>query len=91
MGELLIVGLNEPLRLYRYRMGQRFESHTDHWYRPNAFRITLHTVLVYFNDDFEGGETRFQEQIDRVLVPRRGMVAIFNTRFGTRGAPFEQA
>jgi hypothetical protein len=85
MGELLIVGLNERLRFYRYRVGQRFEPHTDHWYRPNAFQITLHTVLVYFNEDFEGGETRFQEEIDRVVVPRRGMVAIFQHKIRHEG------
>jgi len=85
MGPLTLVGLNERLRFYRYRPGQRFEPHMDHWHRPNEFQITLHTVLVYFNDDFEGGETRFLEQIDRVLQPRRGMVAIFQHKIRHEG------
>jgi hypothetical protein len=34
----------------------------DQWYRPNGRQVTLHSVLVYFNEDFEGGATRFMEQ-----------------------------
>jgi prolyl 4-hydroxylase len=69
MGPLRLVGLNDRLRMYRCRPGQRFEPHTDHWYQPSANRITLYTVLVYFNDDFEGGETRFHEADDAIRTP----------------------
>ena len=55
IGQFKLFGLNERLRLYRYAPGQRFIEHMDHWYRPAPNRITLHTVLAYFNDDFEGG------------------------------------
>lgn len=82
---LQLVGLNERLRFYRYRPGQRFVPHMDHWYRPNERQITLHTVLTYFNDDFEGGETRFQEQFERTLVPKRGMVAVFQHKLRHEG------
>lgn len=85
MGPLTLVGLNDRLRFYRYRAGQRFDPHMDHWYRPSSFQITLHTVLVYFNDDFEGGETRFSEQLDRVITPQRGMVAIFQHKLRHEG------
>jgi hypothetical protein len=34
MGDLRLARLNERLRFYRYRPGQRFEPHMDHWYRP---------------------------------------------------------
>ena len=84
---LRLVGLNERLRLNRYRAGQRFEPHMDHWYRPSENRVTLHTVLVYFNDDFEGGETRFQEQIERTIIPKRGMAAIFQHKIRHEGCP----
>ena len=87
MGALRLSGLNERLRFYRYRTGQRFEPHMDHWYRPNERQITLHTVLAYFNDDFEGGETVFQEQLDRVVAPRAGMVAIFQHKLRHEGRP----
>lgn len=85
MGELRIVGLNERLRFYRYAPGQRFLPHMDHWYRPAPNRITLHTVLVYFNGDFAGGETRFSEQLERTVVPSPGLVAIFQHKVRHEG------
>jgi prolyl 4-hydroxylase len=87
MGSLVLVGLNDRLRFYRYREGQRFAPHMDHWYRPDERRITLHTVLVYFNDDFEGGETRFMEQLDEVVRPKRGSVAVFQHKLRHEGCP----
>jgi hypothetical protein len=87
INRLKLVGLNERLRMYRYRAGQRFEPHMDHWYQPSATRVTLHTVLVYFNDDFEGGETRFQEQLEQTIIPRRGLAAIFQHKIRHEGCP----
>jgi len=84
---LKLVGLNERLRMYRYRLGQRFKPHMDHWYRPSETQITLLTVLAYFNDDFEGGETRFQEQIEQTIIPKCGMVAIFQHKVRHEGCP----
>lgn len=87
MGPLRLVGLNERLRFYRYSPGQQFPPHTDHWYWPSATQVTLHTVLVYFNDDFEGGETRFIEHVEDVVVPRPGLVAIFQHKLRHEGCP----
>jgi len=87
VGPLRLVGLNERLRMYRYRPGQRFAPHTDHWYQPSPTRITLYTVLVYFNDDFEGGETRFVEHLDDIVVPQPGLVAIFQHKLRHEGCP----
>jgi prolyl 4-hydroxylase len=87
MGELQLIGLNPRLRMYRYREGQRFAPHMDHWYQPNDHQITLHTVLVYFNQDFEGGETRFCEQLDATVVPEAGTVAIFQHKIRHEGCP----
>jgi prolyl 4-hydroxylase len=77
IGPFRLVGLNPRLRFYRYGPGQEFAPHMDHWYRPAANRITLYTILVYFNDDFAGGETEFMEQVEEVVTPRPGMAAIF--------------
>ncbi len=85
MGDLSLVGLNERLRFYRYQPGQRFEAHTDHWYQPDDTHITLLTVLVYFNDDFSGGETRFVEHVQDVVVPRPGLAAIFQHKIRHEG------
>ena len=94
IGELRLAGLNERLRYYRYREGQRFEAHMDHWYQPSPTRITLLTVLVYFNGDFEGGETRFMEQLEARVEPRAGLAAVFQHKVRhegcavTRGAKY---
>jgi prolyl 4-hydroxylase len=87
MGDLRLVGLNDRLRFYRYRAGQRFEPHMDHWYRAGEHRVTLHTVLAYFNDDFDGGETVFQEQLESVVKPKAGMVAVFQHKIRHEGRP----
>lgn len=85
IGSYGLVGLNDRLRFYRYSAGQYFQAHMDHWYRPSARQITLHTVLVYFNGDFEGGETRFCEQLERTLVPKAGLAAIFQHKIRHEG------
>ena len=85
IGKYELIRLNERLRMYRYRSGQRFLPHMDHWYRPNDNQITLHSVLVYLNDDFEGGETRFQEQIEQTVIPKPGRVAIFQHKIRHEG------
>ena len=91
MGSLRLVGLNERLRFYRYHSGQRFDPHMDHWYRPIEYQITLHSILVYFNDNFEGGETRFQEQIEQTVVPKPGLAAIFQHKIRHEGCQVRSA
>jgi hypothetical protein len=86
MGPLRLAGLNDRLRFYRYMPGQQFPAHTDHWYWPSETRVTLHTVLVYFNSDFEGGETRFVEHIDDVVLPRAGLAAVFQHKLRHEGS-----
>ena len=90
MGAFELARLNERLRMYRYRTGQRFLPHTDHWYRPNENEITLHTVLVYLNDNFKGGETRFIEDIEATVIPKQGSVLIFQHKLRHEGCPVLQ-
>ena len=87
IGSFSLVGLNERLRMYRYRAGQRFPPHMDHWYKHGERVITLHTVLVYFNSNFLGGETRFMEQIEQTVVPVPGRVAVFQHKVRHEGCP----
>lgn len=87
IGGLRLSGLNDRLRLYRYAPGQRFAPHMDHWYQPSARAITLLTVLVYLNDGFEGGATRFAEQLDAVVVPAAGQAALFQHKVRHEGEP----
>jgi hypothetical protein len=67
--------LYEPLRIYRYEVGHHFGLHTDQSYPRDDARSLL-TLLVYLDDDFEGGETEFPEQ-GRTIVPRAGAALWF--------------
>ena len=71
-----LTSLREPLRCYRYVPGQRFGLHHDQSYGGKAGEISLLTFMVYLNDDFEGGETEFPEQ-DQRIVPKTGLALLF--------------
>lgn len=83
--EFSLSRLNERLRFYKYVEGQHFTPHMDHWYQASDTEISLFSVLVYFNEDFEGGETRFMEQLDAVVQPKTGKVAAFQHKIRHEG------
>lgn len=69
------VGLHDSIRWYRYDVEQKFEWHIDKSICDvdgNRSRLTL---LIYLNDDFEGGSTQFEESTIR---PEQGMALFFN-------------
>ena len=93
-----LVGLNRRWRFYRYDAGGTYRPHVDGaWpgsgvggsrdrpkYEYDAFgdRLSRLTMLIYLNDDFEGGETAFysagDDTIDVTAVqPLRGAVLFF--------------
>lgn len=73
------VGLNARFRFYRYGEGDYFRPHTDGSWPgsrvidgelvTNAYpdRYSLMTFLIFLNDDFAGGATRFLVPIEREL------------------------
>ncbi len=68
------IGVNERFRFYRYDVGQTFRWHRDGYFeRPNRERSRL-TLMIYLNDDFEGGHTRFE---DAIICPAAGMALFF--------------
>jgi len=68
------LGVNERFRYYRYDPGQTFRWHRyGYFQRKNGERSRL-TFMVYLNDDFERGETRFE---DKLIRPTRGMALVF--------------
>jgi predicted 2-oxoglutarate/Fe(II)-dependent dioxygenase YbiX len=74
--ERAALGLNERFRFYRYDPGQFFAIHRDgHFRRENGERSEL-TFMVYLNEGYQGGETRFIES-KRDVVPRTGMALLF--------------
>ncbi len=64
------VGLFEPLRVYRYEVGHHFGVNSDHSYRRGDARSLL-TLMLYLDDDFDGGATTFPDLAETV-VPRSG-------------------
>ena len=52
-----VVEAGEPLQVLRYRPGQQYHAHMDAI--PNADNQRVLTLIVYLNDGFSGGETRF--------------------------------
>ncbi|MBC9908992.1 prolyl hydroxylase family protein [Chitinophaga varians] len=63
----------EDLQCVRYGEGQEYRPHFDSFESGLKRRATL---LVYLNDDFEGGETIFPE-IDVSISPKKGMALAF--------------
>ncbi len=77
------VGLNQRFRFYRYGEGDFFQPHTDGAWPgsrvidgelvTNAFadRYSRMTFLIYLNEDFEGGATRFLVNADDPRLPAK--------------------
>lgn len=79
LGERRAVGLNERFRLYRYRPGQRFRWHADAPFRRDSGEISLLTYMIYLNDGYLGGATRFESvkvsgQAGMALVFKHGLL-----------------
>lgn len=82
-GDWTAIGVNERLRFYRYHVGQQFDWHYDGCFeRENGERSFL-TFMVYLNEEFLGGETRFADPTTMPslqgggVVPRTGLALIF--------------
>jgi len=56
--EFYVDGCNDRFHLYRYsKPGDQFTLHADQPYiDEERARISFYTVLIYLNDDYEGGE-----------------------------------
>jgi len=52
-------GLNDRFRFLRYEAGQNFGAHFDGGYTRSQSEISHFTVIIYLNDNFDGGETVF--------------------------------
>jgi hypothetical protein len=77
------VGLNYRLRYYKYEIGQLFSRHFDILYRINDNTRTFLTFIAYLNDEFEGGQTIFDET---VVIPKMGDAILFPHELKHEGA-----
>jgi prolyl 4-hydroxylase len=64
----------ETLQVLRYRAGQEYKPHTEAI--PGLANQRIMTMLVYLNDDFEGGETDFPD-LGITVRPKRGDGLLF--------------
>jgi hypothetical protein len=80
------LGLNERLRFYRYAPGQRLGLHRDGFYRRPDGANSLWTLIIYLNQDFTGGATRFA-RADLAIAPQTGLALVFPHHFWHEGQP----
>ena len=86
-----VVGLNERFRYYRYDIGQRFAPHYDGCFERDNGERSEFTFMIYLNDDFSGGETKFYHgERKRIIVPRQGTALVFYHHQLHEGAPVEK-
>ncbi|MFK7934410.1 MAG: 2OG-Fe(II) oxygenase [Saprospiraceae bacterium] len=78
------VGLNEQFRFYKYESNQRFKRHIDGRFKRNEQEESRITFMIYLNDDFVGGETKFDEVIIR---PKTGTALCFIHEQKHEGCP----
>jgi hypothetical protein len=79
-GQWHACGLNERFRFYRYRPGQKFAQHRDGSFERSPTEISWMTLMVYLNDDYTGGRTRFDlvgEPEPIAIRPATGMALAF--------------
>lgn len=66
----------ENVQVVRYRPGEKYDAHYDATFKndTNTKRELprLYTVLLYLNDDYEGGHTTFPN-CEAEVTPRQGM------------------
>ncbi|WP_291726114.1 prolyl hydroxylase family protein [Bernardetia sp.] len=74
IGNSEVVGINELFRFYKYEKGHKFKGHQDGSFIRNASEASYFTFMIYLNDGYKGGETRF---IKHNIIPREGMALIF--------------
>lgn len=80
------IGLNERFRFYRYKDGQQFKPHIDGAYKRSDTEVSLITMLLYLNDDFEGGETTLILE-GQIIKPKKGMMLLFDHKILHAGRP----
>jgi predicted 2-oxoglutarate/Fe(II)-dependent dioxygenase YbiX len=89
-GQWQAAGLHERFRFYRYGVGQKFARHFDGYVEREDGACSHLTLLIYLNDDFEGGQTRFFPfHLDREVTvqPEAGTAVVFLHRQLHEGSP----
>lgn len=83
--EWQLVGLNERFRFYRYTPEQYFKWHRDGAFQRSPSEISQLTLLIYLNDNYQGGATQLRDEAD--IRPETGMALVFPHRVMHQGSP----
>jgi prolyl 4-hydroxylase len=63
----------EGLQVVRYHPGQKYDAHNDWFHHEKIDNQRYKTILIYLNDDFEGGSTDFvHSSVDKKVNPKKG-------------------
>ncbi len=81
-----LCGFNELWRFYRYDPGQRFNPHYDGSFKRNDFEVSRLSFIIYLNEGFKGGCTRFFHDPDLTIYPKLGTALVFEHRILHEGA-----
>jgi len=79
------IGLNERFKIYRYNPGQNFALHSDASFIRNEKERSFQTILIYLNEDYEGGETEFFGM--ETFSPKTGSAILFMHHLMHEGMP----
>lgn len=82
-----VSGLNSRFRFYKYSVGQHFKQHQDGSYIKNINEWSEFTFMVYLNDNFKGGETKFLRSI---VEPKRGSLLLFKHELVHEGCTVQE-
>jgi len=73
-----------PVQVQRYDVGQQYKTHVDFFNRANEPKVfdvdRIASIIVYLNDDFEGGETHFTT-LNIKVKPKAGMALFFKYNY----------
>ena len=77
--------INYRFRFLKYEKGGFFARHKDNNYK-NKESLSLITILIYLNEDYEGGCTTFFANVDDkkgfTLKPKTGMISLMDQEIG---------
>jgi predicted 2-oxoglutarate/Fe(II)-dependent dioxygenase YbiX len=72
-----LIGANERLRCYEYQQGHYFKPHMDGSYERDSNEQSFFTFMIYLNQEFAGGETKFMVEPEKTIIPETGMALLF--------------
>ncbi|TQF70625.1 2OG-Fe(II) oxygenase [Pseudoalteromonas luteoviolacea] len=77
-------GLSPKFRFYRYLAGQKFNMHKDGRQKVDG-HPTMMTLLIYLNDNYDGGRTTFRQDNIEVM-PKTDKALLFEHHLWHQGA-----